>query len=190
MAVELGTEYFADGAEFRRWLSENHELVPGLWLKMAKKTSSHSSIDYDQALDVALCFGWIDSLARRIDDDFFVQKFSRRTARSPWSKRNVEIVARLDAAGLLEPSGIAEIEKAKADGRWDRAYEGSAKAEVPKDFLDALAENPKAREFYATLNSTNRFTIAYRLQEAKRPETRARRIEKFVNQLAEGKKFY
>lgn len=112
-----------------------------------------------------LCFGWIDSLARRIDDDFFVQKFSRRTARSPWSKRNVEIVARLDAAGLLEPSGIAEIEKAKADGRWDRAYEGSAKAEVPKDFLDALAENPKAREFYATLNSTNRFTIAYRLQE-------------------------
>ncbi|MBW0291096.1 hypothetical protein ATN37_31380 [Rhodococcus sp. MH15] len=159
-------------------------------LKMAKKTSSHSSIDYDQALDVALCFGWIDSLARRIDDDFFVQKFSRRTARSPWSKRNVEIVARLDAAGLLEPSGIAEIEKAKADGRWDRAYEGSAKAEVPKDFLDALAENPKAREFYATLNSTNRFTIAYRLQEAKRPETRARRIEKFVNQLAEGKKFY
>lgn len=109
MAVELGTEYFANGEEFRRWLCENHEAVPGLWLKMAKKTSSHSSIDYDQALDVALCFGWIDSLSRRIDDDFFVQKFSRRTARSPWSKRNVEIVARLDAAGLLEPSGIAEI---------------------------------------------------------------------------------
>ena len=190
MAVELGTEYFADGEEFRRWLSQNHESVPGVWLKMAKKTSSHSSIDYDQALDVALCFGWIDSQSKRVDDNFFVQKFSPRTSRSPWSTRNVEIVARLADAGLLEPAGIAAIEKAKADGRWERAYAGSAKAEVPQDFLDALAQNPQAQAFYETLNSANRYTIFYRLQEAKRPETRVRRIANFISQLAEGKKFH
>lgn len=190
MAVELGIEYFADGEEFRCWLSRNHEVSPGIWLKMAKKTSPYSSIGYDQALDVALCFGWIDSLPRKVDDNFFLRKFSPRTARSPWSKRNVEIVERLEGAGLLEPAGIAAIEKAKADGRWERAYEGAAKAEVPQDFLDALAANPKAQAFYETLNSTNRYTIFYRLHEAKRPETRARRIEGFISQLEAGKKFH
>lgn len=190
MAPELDIEYFADGAEFRRWLSENFDVSPGVWLKMAKKSSPHSSIDYDQALDVALCFGWIDSLPRKVDDNFFLRKFSPRTTRSPWSKRNVEIVARLESEGLLEPAGIAAIEKAKADGRWERAYEGSAKAEVPQDFLDALALNPQAQAFYETLNSTNRFAIFYRLLEAKRPETRTRRIQKFISQLEEGKKFH
>lgn len=190
MAVELDIEYFADGGEFRQWLVEHHNASPGIWLKMAKKTSPYSSIDYDQALDVALCFGWIDSLPRKVDNNFFLRKFSPRTARSPWSKRNVEIVARLESAGLLEPAGIAAIEKAKADGRWERAYDGAAQAEVPQDFLDALVLNPQAQAFYETLNSTNRYTIFYRLQEAKRPETRARRIEKFISELAEGKKFH
>ncbi|MGC0365145.1 uncharacterized protein YdeI (YjbR/CyaY-like superfamily) [Rhodococcus sp. 27YEA15] len=188
--VSPNSEHFDDGEGFRRWLAANHDTAVDIWLKIAKKSSSYSSVSYQEALEIALCYGWIDSRKNRLDDDFFVQRFSPRTARSPWSIRNVDIVARLENEGLLQPSGIAEIEKAKADGRWDRAYEGPAKARVPQDFLDALAVNPQAQAFYETLNSTNRFAISYRLQEAKRPETRARRIEKFVDQLAAGKKFH
>lgn len=187
---DLSTEYFADQAEFRDWLSANAGSAPGVWLRMAKKSSSHTSIDYAQALEAALCFGWIDSQSRRIDDDFFVQRFTPRTRRSPWSRRNREAVEELAAAGLLEPGGIAEVERAKADGRWDRAYDGPAKATVPQDFSEALARNPEAEAFFATLDSRNRYAVIYRLQEAKRPETRARRIEKFVAQLARGERFH
>ncbi|MFC0446723.1 YdeI/OmpD-associated family protein [Rhodococcus jostii] len=189
-AAELSVEYFTGQSEFRQWLGAHHDSSPGIWLKMAKKGSAHSSIDYDQALEVALCYGWIDSQVRRVDDDFFVQRFTPRSSRSPWSKRNREFAEKLAEAGLLEPSGAAEVERARADGRWDRAYAGQKAAEIPQDFLDALAQNPEAEAFYATLDSHNRYAVFYRLQDAKRPETRARRIEKFVQQLSQRRKFH
>ncbi|MBV6758200.1 MULTISPECIES: YdeI/OmpD-associated family protein [Rhodococcus] len=189
-AAELSVEYFTGQAEFREWLAAHHASSPGIWLKMAKKGSAHSSIDYDRALEVALCYGWIDSQVRRVDDDFFVQRFTPRSARSPWSKRNREFAEKLAEGGLLEPAGVAEVERARADGRWDRAYAGQKGAEIPQDFLDALARNPEAEAFYATLDSHNRYAVYYRLQDAKRPETRARRIEKFVQQLADRRKFH
>ncbi|MFD4366189.1 YdeI family protein [Rhodococcus sp. NPDC058521] len=191
MASEpLPVALFADGTEFRAWMEVNHSSSAGLDLKMAKKSSSHSSIDYAQALEVALCFGWIDSRAKRIDDDWYVQRFGPRTAKSPWSKRNCDAVTALAERGMLEPSGIAEVERAKVDGRWERAYDGPRTATLPDDFLEALARNPAAAAFFETLNSQNRYAVFYRLQEAKRPETRARRIEKFVQQLAEKRKFH
>ncbi|MFC9768097.1 YdeI family protein [Rhodococcus jostii] len=189
-AAELSVEYFSGQAEFREWLGAHHHSSPGIWLKMAKKGSAHSSINYDQALEVALCYGWIDSQVRRVDDDFFVQRFTPRSSRSPWSKRNREFAEKLAEAGLLEPGGAAEVERARADGRWDRAYEGQKAAEIPQDFLDALAKNPEAEAFYATLDSHNRYAVYYRLQDTTRPETRARRIEKFVQQLSERRKFH
>nr|WP_271214109.1 YdeI/OmpD-associated family protein [Rhodococcus wratislaviensis]GLK41449.1 hypothetical protein GCM10017611_83250 [Rhodococcus wratislaviensis] len=189
-AAELSVEYFSGQAEFREWLGAHHGSSPGIWLKMAKKGSAHTSINYDQALEVALCYGWIDSQVRRVDDDFFVQRFTPRSSRSPWSKRNREFAEKLAEAGLLEPAGVAEVERARADGRWDRAYAGQKAAEIPQDFLDALAQNPEAEAFYATLDSHNRYAVYYRLQDATRPETRARRIEKFVQQLSERRKFH
>lgn len=190
MASEpLPVALFADGAEFRAWMENNHGSSAGLDLKMAKKSSPHSSVDYAQALEVALCFGWIDSRVKRIDDDWHVRRFTPRTAKSPWSKRNCDAVTALAERGMLEPSGIAEVERAKADGRWERAYDGPRTAKLPDDFLEALARNPEAAAFFETLNSQNRYAVFYRLQEAKRPETRARRIEKFVQQLAEKRKF-
>ncbi|BAH54525.1 YdeI/OmpD-associated family protein [Rhodococcus opacus] len=189
-AVELSVEYFTGQAEFREWLAVHHASSPGIWLKMAKKGSAHSSIDYGAALEVALCYGWIDSQVRRVDEHFFVQRFTPRSSRSPWSKRNREFAEKLAEAGLLEPAGVAEVERARADGRWDRAYAGQKAAEIPQDFLAALARNPEAEAFYATLDSHNRYAVYYRLQDAKRPETRARRIEKFVQQLAERRKFH
>lgn len=190
MSQDLPVELFHDQSEFRAWMEANHDSSSGVELKMAKKSSTHTSIDYAQALEVALCFGWIDSRAKRIDDDWFVQRFTPRSSRSPWSKRNCEFVTALAERGLLEPSGIAEVERAKADGRWDRAYEGSKNATVPDDFLEALSHNAEASAFFETLNSQNRYAIFYRLQDAKRPETRARRIEKFVQLLAEKRKFH
>ncbi|SDD84114.1 YdeI/OmpD-associated family protein [Rhodococcus tukisamuensis] len=186
MAVERSIEYFPDPEAFRAWLAEQHDRSPGIWLKFAKKDSGHSSVSYDQALDIALCFGWIDGQARPLDDEFWLRGFTPRRARSPWSKRNREKTERLIADGLMQPAGQAAIAAARADGRWDRAYEGQASATVPQDFLDALAKVPAAEEFFATMNKSNRYAVVYRLQDAKRPETRARRIEKFVQMFAEG----
>ncbi|NLE80334.1 MAG: hypothetical protein GX610_12265 [Rhodococcus sp.] len=190
MPQDLPVELFADQSEFRTWLAAHHDSSPGLELKMAKKSSAQTSIDYAQALEVALCFGWIDSRAKRIDDDWFVQRFTPRKPTSPWSKRNCDLVTALAEQGLLEPAGAVEVERAKADGRWDRAYDGPKNAKMPDDFLEALSRSPEAAAFFETLNSQNRYAIFYRLQDAKRPETRARRIEKFVQQLAEKRKFH
>ena len=189
-APERSTEFFPDAEAFREWLMVNHELPQGIWLKFAKKDTGITSLRYAEALDVALCFGWIDGQARRLDDQFYLQGFTPRRARSPWSKRNIGKVEELIAQGLMQPSGHAEIDRAKADGRWERAYDGQKAAEVPQDFLDALAKNPAAAEFFATLNAQNRYAVHYRLQDAKKPETRARRIDKFVQMFAEGKKFH
>lgn len=188
-AAERSVEYFADGAAFREWLEINHGLEQGVWLKFAKKGSGETSIDYAAALDEALCFGWIDGQTKGIDDKFYLQGFTPRRARSPWSKRNVGKIAELEARGLIRPSGQAEIDRAKADGRWDRAYDGPRDAKTPQDFLDELAKNPTAAAFFEKLDSQNRFQVYYRLNDAVKPETRARRIAKFVEMFAAGKKF-
>ncbi|WP_433606398.1 YdeI/OmpD-associated family protein [Prescottella agglutinans] len=189
-ATELPVESFADQAAFRDWLRDNVSTAPGVWVKIAKKGSAHTSVTYAEAVEVALCFGWIDSQARRLDDDFRVQRFTPRRARSPWSKRNREAVEALIERGLMEPAGLAAVEAAKADGRWERAYDGAKDAQVPEDFAAALAANPAAEAFFATLDSRNRYAALYRIQDAKRPETRARRIAAFVEQLAEGRTFH
>ena len=189
---ERTIEYFPDGKAFRAWLEINHGLQQGVWLKFAKKagrSAGETSIDYAQALDEALCFGWIDGQTKGLDENFYLQGFTPRRARSPWSKRNVGKVAELAAKGLIEPPGQAEIDRAKADGRWDRAYDGPKDAKTPQDFLDELAKNSAAAEFFETLDSQNRFQVYYRLNEAIKPETRARRIAKFVDMFAKGEKF-
>jgi uncharacterized protein YdeI (YjbR/CyaY-like superfamily) len=190
MASERTTEQFAGPEEFRAWLREHHDTSPGIWMKLAKKGSGLTTVTYDEAVEVALTFGWIDGQARPGDDTYWLQGFTRRRPRSPWSKRNHERAEALIAAGAMEPSGLAEVERARADGRWDRAYEGPRTAEPPPDLLEALAARPAARDFFATLNSTNRFAILYRIQDAKRPETRARRIAKFVDMLERGETIY
>ena len=174
---------FADRAAFRKWLSAHHASQPGLWLRIAKAASSLTSVSYADALDVALCFGWIDGQKRSHDAESFLQKFTPRQKRSPWSKRNREHVARLIAAGEMHPAGLAAVEAAKADGRWDRAYDSAGTMTIPDDFQAALDAHPAAKEFFATLNGANRYAMLYRIQTAVRAETRARRIADFVAML-------
>ncbi|MFH5230137.1 YdeI/OmpD-associated family protein [Antrihabitans spumae] len=187
---EKTIEFFTDQAAFRDWLARNHTLQKGIWIKFAKKGTGYASLNYDGALDVALCFGWIDGQVKRIDDEFYMQSFTPRRARSPWSKRNCGKVEELLAQGLMQPPGQAEIDRAKADGRWDRAYEGQAAAELPKDFLDELAKNPAAQDFFDTLNKQNQYAVHFRLHDATVPATRARRIAKYVEMFANGEKFH
>ncbi|TSE02068.1 hypothetical protein FOS14_01385 [Skermania sp. ID1734] len=189
MPAERATEYFVDSAAFRHWLEQHHDSTPqGVWVKFAKKGSGVTSLDYAGALNEALCFGWIDGQVKRLDENFYLQGFTPRRPRSPWSKRNCEKAEQLLAQGLMAAAGAAEMERAKADGRWERAYDSPRNAEPPADFLAELAKNPAAEAFFATLNSQNRYAVCYRLQTAKRPETRARRIAAFVASFAEGKK--
>lgn len=181
---------FATPAEWERWLEANHDAESEAWLRFAKKGSNVESINYAGALDVALRFGWIDSLVRRIDEQFYRQRFTPRRATSIWSKRNCDRAAELIELGLMRPAGLAEVERAKADGRWDRAYDGPKAAAVPKDLQAALDARPEAREFFATLDSHNRYAILFRIGQAKRAETRARRIAQFVDMLAKGEKLH
>jgi uncharacterized protein YdeI (YjbR/CyaY-like superfamily) len=174
---------FADRAAFRTWLSAHHASEPGLWLRIAKAASPLQSVTYAEALDIALCFGWIDGQKRSYDVDSFLQKFTPRQKRSPWSKRNREHVARLVAAGEMHPAGLAAVDAAKADGRWDRAYDSPATVTVPDDLQAALDEHPEAKAFFETLKGANRYAILYRIQTAVKPETRARRIADFVAML-------
>jgi len=190
VAVERSTEEFPDAAAFRAWLVEHHATSPGIWLKVAKKAAGPVTFSREQALDVALAFGWIDGQARPGDEAHWFQGFTRRTSRSPWSKRNCAKAEELIAAGLMAASGQAEVDRAKADGRWARAYEGQRDIQEPPDFLEALAANPAASEFYPGLSRVNRYAILYRIHDAKRPETRANRIAKFVDMLARGEKIY
>jgi uncharacterized protein YdeI (YjbR/CyaY-like superfamily) len=182
--------FFEDPAEFDAWLHRNGATETELWIKFAKKGSGLKSINYDQALDIALCHGWIDGLVRSVDDTYYSQRWTPRKARSKWSKRNCAKVEELIAAGRMLPAGLAEIEKAKADGRWEAAYAGPATIEVPADLTAALEANPKAAAFFKTLNSQNRYAILLRIHDAKRPETRRKRIAQFVDMLAEGRKLY
>lgn len=185
MPAELPEHEFADQDAFAAWLAANAD-GPGLWLRMAKKGTGIESVDHDQALAEALRHGWIDGTVARVDDRYFRQKFVPRSKRSRWSAKNRRAVERLIEEGRMFPRGMAEVEAARADGRWDQAYEGPAHSSVPADLAAALAANPAASAFFATLTSQNRYAILYRVEEAKRAETRARRIEKFVGMLARG----
>jgi uncharacterized protein YdeI (YjbR/CyaY-like superfamily) len=174
---------FGDSTAFRAWLTAHHASRPGIWLRIAKAASSLESVTYAEALDVALCFGWIDGQKRSHDAESFLQKFTPRQKRSPWSKRNREHVERLIAAGEMQPAGLAAVAAAKADGRWDRAYDSPGKATVPEDLRAALDADPEASAFFETLTGMRRYAILYRIQTAIKPETRARRIAEFVAML-------
>jgi uncharacterized protein YdeI (YjbR/CyaY-like superfamily) len=176
--------------QFRAWLDANHETAQGIRLEIAKKGSPVTTHTVDESLDAALEYGWIDGRRKSIDEHVFEQYYSPRGPKSTWSVKNVEAVTRKIAAGEMKPRGLAEVEKAKADGRWDRAYAGSAAAEPHPDFLAALAKNPAAQATYDGLSAQNRFAIYFRLHQAKKPETVARNIEKFVAMLARGEAFY
>ena len=181
---------FDDYGSFREWLRENQDSSTGIWLLLAKKGSGQKTVTYAEALDAALEFGWIDGQAKGIDDATYMQRFTPRRPQSPWSSRNRVFAETMIAEGRMAPRGLAEVERARNDGRWDRAYDGPATAQPHPDFLAALEANPAAAAFYATLNSQNRFAIYYRVQQAKRDETRARRIADFVAKLERGEKFY
>jgi uncharacterized protein YdeI (YjbR/CyaY-like superfamily) len=185
LSDELPILTFAGPAEWEEWLEANHGLV-GVRVKIAKKASGIESVRYPEVLDVALCFGWIDGVRNALDDEYFLQKFSPRTKRSNWSRINVDKATALIESGRMRPPGLAEVERAQADGRWAAAYEGQKKMEVPADLQAELDARPAAAEFFAQLGSQNRYAILYRLHDAKRPETRARRLEKFVGMLERG----
>jgi uncharacterized protein YdeI (YjbR/CyaY-like superfamily) len=188
--VALPTIAFASRAEWAAWLAEHHEDVDGVWLKFAKKDSGIESVTYAEAVEVALCYGWIDGQAAASDDAHWRQRFTPRRARSRWSRINRDRATALIDRGEMQPAGLREVERAKADGRWDAAYEGARAATVPEDLQAALDADPRASEFFATLSSANRYAILYRVQEAKRPETRARRIEKYVAMCREHRKIH
>jgi uncharacterized protein YdeI (YjbR/CyaY-like superfamily) len=176
-----------DDLEWRSWLSGNHSESKGVWLVLAKKgTTEPTTLTYDSALDEAICFGWIDGQLGRRNDATFRRRFTPRNARSPWSQRNVGIAERLLASGRMHRSGEDEVRKAKEDGRWTTAYAGQAKVEVPADLAEALTANPQAQTMFETLTSANRYAILYRIGNAKKVETRERRIEQFVEMLARG----
>lgn len=180
----------ADAAAWTRWLRRHHESAAGIWLRIAKKGSGMASIDHPQALEEALCHGWIDGQRKSDDAQYFLQRFTPRTPRSMWSQINRDKACKLIDDGRMQPAGLAEVARAKADGRWDAAYEGASVATVPPDLQAALDANRKAAKFFATLDARNRYAVLFRTQGAKKPETRARRIEKFVEMLARGEKIH
>lgn len=191
MAADPPQLIVRDAAAWRTWLAENVDEQAGVWLVLAKKgTTDPTSLSYAAALEEALCHGWIDGQARRRDEGTYVQRFTPRRCRSMWSQRNVGIVERLTAEGRMHPQGLSEVARAKADGRWEAAYAGPATAEIPADLTEALAARPEAQAMFENLTSQNRFAVLQRLGAAKRQETRARRIEQYVDMLARGETFY
>lgn len=190
MADDLPILLFATPPDLEAWLEENHAQPGGFWLKVAKKGSGEQSVTYAEALELALCFGWIDSQKRGFDEKFFLQRFTPRRPRGRWSRINRDKAEELLAAGSVRQPGMAEIEAAKADGRWEAAYEGARTATVPDDLRRELDANPAAAEFFAALGSSNRYAIVYRLNDAKKPETRERRLRKFVAMLERGEKIH
>jgi uncharacterized protein YdeI (YjbR/CyaY-like superfamily) len=172
------------------WLAAHHTDSPGLWLKIAKKGAAGRTVSYSDALDVALCHGWIDGQKGRHDDEYWLQRFTPRKPGSNWSKINTERAAALIASGRMRPAGLREVERAQADGRWEQAYESQSRVTVPEDLARALAANERAGAFFATLDSANRYAILSRIGTAKKPETRAKRIDTFVTMLSEHKKIH
>jgi len=187
---ELPTLPFVTREAFADWLAEHHATSAGIWIRFAKIPSGIASIRYAEALEVALCWGWIDGQSRRVDETWYVQKFTPRRARSMWSKINCARATALIAAGTMQAPGLAEVERARADGRWARAYDSPSAATVPDDLAAALATNPRASAFFAGLDSRNRYAILHRIQTVKKPETRARRIDEFVKMLTRREKLH
>ncbi|HEY2517932.1 MAG TPA: YdeI/OmpD-associated family protein [Polyangiaceae bacterium] len=181
---ELPTLAFADPRAFSTWLAANHDTSRGAWLRLAKKASGIPSVTYAEAIGVALAWGWIDGQKRPGDETSWLQKFSPRAARSMWSKINRDKATALIAAGAMQPAGLAEVTRAQRDGRWEAAYDAPSRAAVPEDLAAALAANPRAAAFFATLDAANRYSVLFRIQTAKKPETRTKRIEDFVAMLA------
>ena len=180
---------FADSNAWEAWLVAN-AASKGLWLKIAKKDSGIATVTYDQALEVALCHGWIDGQKRGFDGEYFLQRFTPRRPKGLWSKINIGKVERLIAEGRMRAGGQREVDAAKADGRWDAAYDGARNMETPPELAAALAKNKKARTFFETLDKTNRYAVCWRVQTAKKPETRAKRVETLVAMLARGEKIH
>lgn len=190
MAQDLPILPFRSRSAWEQWLAEQHATSRGVWLKIAKKDSGIATVTYAEALEVALCYGWIDGQKGAFDQDYFLQRFTPRRAKSKWSKINCAKVEALIAQGSMQPAGLREVERAKADGRWAAAYDAQSRAAVPDDLQQELDRNPAAKAFFATLDRLNRYAILYRIQDARKPETRARRIATFVAMLGEQKKVY
>ncbi len=186
----LPTIDFASQQTWETWLQEHHAEEKGVWLKIAKKESGIPSVSYAEALESALCYGWIDGQKASFDTQYWLQKFTPRRSKSIWSKVNCDKAMLLIETGRMQSAGLREVELAKADGRWDASYASQSKITIPDDLQHALDNNPQAREFFATLNSTNRYAILFRIQTAKKAETRAARIRKFVDMLAKHEKIY
>jgi uncharacterized protein YdeI (YjbR/CyaY-like superfamily) len=191
VSTELPDLIAADAAAWREWLGAHHDSAKGVWLVLAKKgTTDPTSLTYDLALDEALCYGWIDGQVRRRDESTYRQRFTPRRARSQWSARNVGIVSRLITEDRMHPAGMTQVASAKTDGRWDAAYAGQGSIEVPAELDAALTATPEARAMFEILTSQNRYAVLYRIDSAKRPDTRARRVEQFVAMLARGETIY
>jgi len=178
--------FFATAADLEAWIEKHGEESDGIWLKFAKKDSGIESVVYAEAVEIALSYGWIDGQAKRLDDHHYLQRFTPRRPRSKWSRINREKAERLIAESRMRPAGLREVERAKEDGRWDEAYDSPSTATVPEDFRAALDAEPAAAEFFASLGSTRRYSFLYRIADAKRPETRAKRIAEYVELLARG----
>lgn len=190
ISTDIPVVSFADAREWAAWLVSHHRSSSGVWLKIAKRASGNVSVTYADALEVALVWGWIDGQKGTIDEAWWLQKFTPRSARSMWSRINRDKAIALIAAGKMMPAGLAEVERAMKDGRWDRAYESQSSASLPEDLAKALANNPRAEKFFATLEAHNRYAVLWRVQSAKKAETRARRIAQFVEMLAKGEKLH
>ncbi|MCG6145835.1 YdeI/OmpD-associated family protein [Leptospira bandrabouensis] len=182
----IPTLEFKTQNKFENWLKKNHENSIGIWLRIFKKDTGLKSISYSEALDVALCYGWIDSQKQKFDEQSWLQKFSPRTAKSIWSKVNTGHVERLINEGKMKSPGLIAVEKAKADGRWDKAYDSPTKMIIPNDFLLELSKNKNAEDFFKKLNKTNLFSIGFRIHTAKKTETRDKRIKEIIEKLAKG----
>lgn len=187
---ELPELFFETQQQWEKWLAKHHTQEDGVWLRMYKKDSKIPSINYAQALEEALCYGWIDGMAKSVDETSYIQKFTPRRPKSIWSERNTKHIARLTAEGKMKPAGIRQVELAKADGRWEKAYATQSEATIPDDFMAALKKNKKAAAFFETLNKQNKFAIYFRLQNAKKPETRVKRIVDFIAKLERQEKFH
>lgn len=187
---DLPVLLFETPQSWEAWLEKNHQTAAGVKVKIAKKGADQQSITYAEALEVALCFGWIDSRKDKLDDAFWVQRFTPRRRKSPWSAINREKAEALIAQGKMREAGLREVEQAKQDGRWEMAYQPQSRAEIPADFQQALDQNETASAFFATLNSANRYAIIYRVNTAKKPETRQKRIAQFIDMLAQHQKIY
>jgi uncharacterized protein YdeI (YjbR/CyaY-like superfamily) len=187
---DVGSVAFPTAAAWRGWLADHHADASGIWLRLAKGTAAEPTLSYAEALDEALCFGWIDAQTRGLNDDYWLKRFTPRKSASKWSKINTQKAEALIAAGRMEPAGLAEVERARADGRWESAYAGPRTVTVPDDLQAALDASAEAAAFFETLTSQNRYAILYRINTVKRPETRARKIAQYVAMLAEHKTFH